>query len=337
VLDGSAFADPMLAGRFEREAMATSSLRSPHIVQVFDWGLLPEGGYFLVMELLPGCDLAALMLRGGLLGPRRTLSVLRQLAIAIDHAHEHGIIHRDLKPENVMIDQDAGDFVKVLDFGVARDLRVDTSFTSYGEVVGTPEYMAPEQALGLGDRIGPAADRWALAVIALEMLTGDLPYPSAPATTTLRMIAEAPPRRPSELGVHVPGLDDVFDRAMARRAGDRYPSARELVDALERVLAPMLAASDADPNAGSGVRPRFESIAPAMREPAPPISWSVPMSAYPIGLRAAAISGGTTSIADLPTDEASMVRVGAAIVIAGLTLVGSAFAAGWLACMAMTG
>jgi serine/threonine-protein kinase len=319
LLDAKAWADATLAGRFEREATATALLRHPHVVQVFDWGALPEGGYYLVLELLPGADLASVLMGGGMLGVARTLHVLRQLARALDHAHAHGIVHRDLKPENVMIDEGAGDFVKIVDFGVAHDLRSDGTYSGYGEVIGTPEYMSPEQALGMHDRIGPASDRYSFAAIALEMLTGDLPYPSAPATTTLRMIVEAPPRRPSELGLSIAGLDEVFDRAMARRPDDRFESARAFVDRLEEVLRPSESprARPCDPVDGSGVRLR-----PAVAEP------------IELG-RARAM--GAAALADLPADEASMARVTAAIVLTGLGLVGSAFAAGWVACLALAG
>ncbi|WP_157070035.1 serine/threonine-protein kinase [Sandaracinus amylolyticus] len=328
ILDRAGYEDPMLAGRFEREAIATAALRCPHIVQVFDWGILPEGGCYLVMELLPGADLATLMMQDGLFGVERTLHVLRQLAIAIDHAHSHGIVHRDLKPENVMVDLEAGDFVTVLDFGVARDLRQSSTFSDYGEVVGTPEYMSPEQAMGLEDLVGPACDRWALAVIAMEMLTGDLPYPSAPATTTLRYIAESVPRRPSELGFSVPGLDAVFDRAMARKPRDRHGSARELVDDLERVLLAWVRANeshDADENATSGVRPRLHAAEIAATTPEARV------------LAAGSYAMSAAAIADMPCDEVSTARMTSAIVLAGLTLVGSAFAAGWMACMALAG
>ncbi|UJR85852.1 serine/threonine-protein kinase [Sandaracinus amylolyticus] len=327
ILDRAGYEHPTLAGRFEREAIATAALRCPHIVQVFDWGILPEGGCYLVMELLPGADLATLMMQDGLFGVERTLHVLRQVAIAIDHAHAHGIVHRDLKPENVMVDLEAGDFVTVLDFGVARDLRQSSTFSDYGEVVGTPEYMSPEQAMGLEDLVGPACDRWALAVMAMEMLTGDLPYPSASATTTLRYIAEGTPRRPSELGFTVPGLDAVFDRAMSRKPRDRHPSARALVDDLERVLLAWMRANEAhdDESASSGVRARVHAAEIAATTPEARV------------LASGGYTMGTAAIADLPCDEVSTARMTSAIVLAGLTLVGSAFAAGWMACMALAG
>ncbi len=316
ILESHTVRDPKLAGRFEREAMATASLQHPHIVQVLDWGCLPEGELYLVMELLAGVDLASTLSRGELLGPRRTLRVLWQLALAIDHAHQRGIVHRDLKPENVMMNEAACDFVKVLDFGVARDLKQDTSYTTYGEVVGTPEYMAPEQALGLSDTIGPAADRWALAAIALEMLTGDLPYPSAPVITTLRMIVEAPPRRPGDLGLRVTGLDEVFDRAMARRANARYPTACAFVRSLTHVLEPVIT---------SEVLTRD-------------------LSATDGGLSLALIhdgeAKGTRALScgvlwtHMRTSDTSLLRCGA-VALATMALMSSAFAMGWVACLVM--
>jgi serine/threonine-protein kinase len=330
ILDARAAEDRALAGRFEREARATASLSSPHVVSVLDRGALPEGGSYLVMELVPGCDLAKLLMEGGLLGLDRTLSVLRQIALAIDHAHERGIVHRDLKPENVMIDASPDeDFVKVLDFGVARDLHAPGTYTDYGEVVGTPEYMAPEQALGIHERIGPASDRYALAAIALEMLTGDLPYPSAPVARTLRMIAEAPPRRPSELGLELPGLDAIFDRAMARRPSHRYPTARAFVEALAERLRgvelPVTPVSAPRPPARAA---RTDSTAPTMPS-------AVPRS--PLVLDLGHPSGEGLLAAKLPEHELGAARLATALVLAGLALAASAFAAGWMACLAALG
>lgn len=323
ILEARHGVDPRLVGRFQREAMATARLRHPHIVQVLDTGTLPEGELYLVMELLGGADLASILARGRL-GARRTMRVLRQLALAIDHAHAQGIVHRDLKPENVMVNEAANDFVKVLDFGVARDLKQDTSYTTYGEVVGTAEYMAPEQALGLADSIGPAADRWALAAMALEMLTGDLPYPSAPLTTTLGMIVDAPPRRPGDLGLCLAGLDEVYDRAMARRAEARYPSAEAFVRALELALEPVLT-DDRDPERHSksgDVRVDPSCAGRAMSVFAKGECAELAMSIS--GSHSAASHGVVFPF-----------RFGPAVVLAALTILSSAFAMGWMAALAI--
>ncbi|UJR81262.1 serine/threonine-protein kinase [Sandaracinus amylolyticus] len=225
--------------RFRREAVAAAQIRSPHVVQVFDFGRTRDGSFYLVMELLHGRDLANTMEQDGLPDPDRAVDLLRQIARALDQAHAHGIVHRDLKPENVFVVDGScyADYVKVLDFGVAKSvLRGAGSLTDVGTVLGTPAYMAPEQAMGDVDRIGPACDRYALGALALELLTGATPYPYESAARTLRALADEPPRLPSDLGVRAEGLDAVFARALARDPRDRFISASGFVEALAKVV-----------------------------------------------------------------------------------------------------
>ncbi|MDQ3036956.1 MAG: serine/threonine protein kinase, partial [Myxococcota bacterium] len=232
-------ADEKLIERFRREAVAAAQLRSPHVVQVFDFGRTRHGAFYLVMELLEGRDLATLLAHDGPPGAARTLDLLRQIARALDHAHAHGIVHRDLKPENVFVIEGScySDYAKVLDFGVAKSvLRGSGDLTDVGTVLGTPAYMAPEQATADVARIGPACDRYALAAVALELLTGATPYVHDEPLQTLRALVDEEPRMPSALGLAVDGLDALFARALAREPGERFGSASGFVEALAVVL-----------------------------------------------------------------------------------------------------
>jgi len=161
---------------------------------------------------------------------------LYELASALDHVHARGFVHRDVKPANVMIDEARGNRAVLVDFGLASSYRVRSTQPRMLLVCGTPEYMAPEQALGLEREVGPAADRYALAAVALELLTGELPYDRMPVGKLLTTIVERPPRRPSSLGLGGVALDMVFAKAMARDPERRFASAREQIEAIVRAL-----------------------------------------------------------------------------------------------------
>jgi serine/threonine-protein kinase len=219
-----------------REARITAKLGHPHIVRVLEHGSLERGAHFLVLGWAEGKDLGRLLADGVRLGLHRTLGVLRQAAQALDHAHSRQIVHCDLKPENLIVDRAASDFVTLIDFGIARDADEGGSLRSPWTAEGTADYASPEQAHGRWFDLGPSSDLWSFAAIALEVLTGDRPYPSLGRDAVLSLRRAAPPRRPSELGLDVPGLDAVFDRAMSRRPERRYESAQALVAELERCL-----------------------------------------------------------------------------------------------------
>ena len=224
--------------RFEREAAAIAALSSPHIVQVYDFGEIPEWGWYIAMELLEGLDLEALSRRDGRLPFRRVITVLEQVARALDHAHQRGIVHRDLKPANVFVVESTvhPDLVKVLDFGLAKELvSASLAVTETGTVVGTPKYMSPEAISGV-ERANPSWDHYSLAVVAFELLTGRLPHEASGVTGLLRMITERPARLPSEVGLAKRGLDAVFARALSRVPAQRYSDARTFVARLAEVL-----------------------------------------------------------------------------------------------------
>src|SRR5262249_13062583 len=150
----------------------------------------------------------------------RALWIVRQVAAALGYLHSRGVVHRDIKPANIMIDCEANDPVKLLDFGIARRPSENPADEPKGLLAGTPAYMAPEQALG--ERIGPSMDNYALGALALELLTGEPPFPHSSALRLVSAAVSEPPRLPSALGLHVPLLDDVMAKALAKRACERF-------------------------------------------------------------------------------------------------------------------
>jgi serine/threonine-protein kinase len=184
-----------LAQRFQREALATSRLKHPNTVQVIDFGQTSDGVLFLVLELLEGTLLSDAIAASAPMAPERVAAIGRQIARALAEAHEQGIIHRDLKPDNVFLCSFRGDadVAKVMDFGIAHMATAETSMTQTGMMIGTPRYIAPEQAMG--HKVGPSADLYALGVILFEMLTGHAPF-EADSVMSLAYahIHEPPPR-----------------------------------------------------------------------------------------------------------------------------------------------
>lgn len=233
---------PMLArterarARFVREARAAAALRSPHVVQVLDYGV-HEGVPFIAMERLRGESLAQRLRDRGTLAPAEVAKVVEQIARALTKAHAAAIVHRDLKPDNVfLVDDDEQERAVVLDFGVAKvDTAADDSTaTQQGAVVGTPYYMSPEQVRNEAE-IDGRTDLWALGVVAFECMVGRRPFDgtSVPAVA-VKILAEPPPI-PSQWGSVPAGFDAWFATAVAPAADDRFDSARELSDALTEV------------------------------------------------------------------------------------------------------
>jgi serine/threonine protein kinase len=221
---------PRQRERFLAEARLVSTLRHPNIVE-FHGAVEGAGAVHLVFEYIAGRTLHARLndAPGRRLPPARAVAILAALAAAADHAHARGVIHRDLKPANVMIADDGR--VKVMDFGIARPVD-PAAPAATNSVVGTPTYMAPEQALG---STGPESDLYALGVSFYEMLTGRLPF-SGPDELRDKLSGRFPPA--SALAPDVPaGLDAVLTRALEPRREDRYRSGAEFAQAAARVLA----------------------------------------------------------------------------------------------------
>jgi serine/threonine-protein kinase len=239
LIDREAVPDEETLGRFMREAQSAATLRSPHVVQILDYGVddkLP----FIVMELLDGENLAQRLRRLGRLGSAETARVVTHIGRAMARAHEANIVHRDLKPENVfLIRNEDEEIAKVLDFGVAKvsvgELGEQGSRTRTGSILGTPYYMSPEQAQG-NKTVDHRSDLWSLGVIAFECLTGKRPFYSDGLGDLVLQICIRDIPVPSESSSVPVGFDAWFARAVARDTEARFQSARELTEALREVL-----------------------------------------------------------------------------------------------------
>ncbi|MDQ3066967.1 MAG: serine/threonine protein kinase, partial [Actinomycetota bacterium] len=224
--------DEDLRRRFTREALAAARLsNAPNTVTIFDVGEHGDRPY-IVMEYLSGGSLADRIANDGQQRPGRALAWLAQTAAALDAAHARGIIHRDVKPANLLLDEDGG--VHVADFGVASALGLD-SLTAAGTVLGTAGYLAPEQARG--ERSTSAVDRYALGVVAFELLTGSRPYASDSATAEATAHVNAPVPSARELNSELPPeVDAVLTQALAKDPAERFSSAAEFVASLREAL-----------------------------------------------------------------------------------------------------
>ncbi|MBI5477347.1 MAG: serine/threonine protein kinase, partial [Deltaproteobacteria bacterium] len=231
--------DPAVIKRFQREARAVARLQHPNIVTVFLIGETPDGRPYLVMEYVDGESLAAICGREGAMPPARALGIARQIGSALGEAHAAGVVHRDLKPENIIVGtrRRTADFVKVLDFGIAKIVgaKSDVSqLTRTGAIFGTPHYIAPEQASG--GEVDHRADLYSLGVILFRMLTGRLPFDgSGGMQVLLAHIREQPPR-PRDLNPDLSvELEDAVLRTLAKDPAARWQSADEFTAALDRV------------------------------------------------------------------------------------------------------
>lgn len=271
--------DQLAVHRFMREARAAARVSShPHVVTIYDVGETTvvqdgrgaedaptAGPAFIVMEHLAGGTVSD-ALRAGAIGREEAMRWLADAASALDHAHARGVVHRDIKPANFLLDQNRA--LYVADFGIARLLSEDT-ITSAGELFGTAAYLSPEQALGRPAT--DASDRYALGVTAFELLVGKRPFTGEHLAAQARQHIEDLPPRASESNRELPpALDAVLERAMAKRAEDRYPTAGAFVDGLKDSLggrpsrAPrVLAAAAATRPATAATRPATAATRPA--------------------------------------------------------------------------
>jgi serine/threonine protein kinase len=220
--------------RFYREAKTGARFQHPNFCPIHEVGR-HEGWNYLVMAYIEGQTLASMIAKDGPMPLRRAAAITRKLAQALQEAHDQGITHRDLKPSNVMVNRRRE--LIIMDFGLARrEGAEDPELTRSGVVLGSPQYMAPEQVRAESDRIGPATDIYALGVMLYEMLTARRPYRGALALV-LGLIATSQPERPSKFRPDLdPELEAICLKAMAREPADRYPSMRALVAAIELYL-----------------------------------------------------------------------------------------------------
>jgi serine/threonine protein kinase len=217
--------------RFKIEAQAIAKLDHPHILPVYDYGEAERTPY-LVMKYVPGGTLKDLMAQGPL-DVRQAAQLLRQIAEALDHAHQQGVVHRDVKPSNVLL-QD-GRWALLMDFGLAKLLTSTASITASGSGVGTPDYMSPEQAQGL--TIDQRTDIYSLGIVLYQMLTGDVPFHAeTPMAVMLKQIVETPSQPHLHNPSIRPAVDDVIMKAMAKSPAERYARAADLAGAYEMAL-----------------------------------------------------------------------------------------------------
>ena len=225
--------DPEYVERFRREARALAQLNHPNIVTVIDRGEF-EGRQFIVFEHVEGENLKELVDREGQLPVDRALAPVHQVARGLDFTHDHGVIHRDVKPHNVLIDEDG--VAKVTDFGIARSLDPADGLTETGTLLGTSEYIAPEQASGA--RVDERSDQYSLAVVLYELLTGEPPYTGDNFMAVAMKHIQQPVPRVRDVRPDVaPRIDAIVARAMAKRPDDRFPSTEAMMAALEAAQA----------------------------------------------------------------------------------------------------
>jgi len=246
--------DPTFVERFRREAKAAAGLNHTNLVGIHDWGEV-DGIYYIVMEYVEGETLKELIRRRGRLSGNEAVGLGLQLLAAVEYAHRSGIIHRDIKPQNVMLDRDG--IVKVMDFGIAR--AGDSGMTEAGSILGTAQYLAPEQAKGYP--VDERSDLYSVGVVLYEMLTGTVPFKGDSAVTVALKHVNEVPVEPSELVPGMPyALNQIVLKAMAKDAADRYQTAAEFARDLRSAKAggPIVAAAfDAD-----GERTRLMTAAP---------------------------------------------------------------------------
>lgn len=263
--------DPDAIARFNREAANASRLNHPNVCAIYDFGETPEGLIYLAMEFIEGESLTSLIEKNGVLAAPRAASIIHQAADALGVAHDYGIVHRDLKPDNIMIsrNRDGSDLVKVVDFGIAKASSSDAQkVTKTGLVVGTPEYMSPEQLAG--DKLDGRSDIYSLGLVAFNCLTGTLPFPSNSAQEAMIMRLTDFPKTLAEMKPDVEWpveLQNVMDKALARDADERYQKAadfgRDIAKAVENMPA-SVAASEGTMVMGAAGAAAKTAAAPAI-------------------------------------------------------------------------
>ena len=303
VLRGDVLAAPELRERFTREAAIVQSLEHPNTVRMYDFGVAESGAPFMVFELVRGRTLEAEIQRGPLL-PARVARIATQVLKALMEAHARGIVHRDVKPANVLLTDHAGepDFVKLLDFGVARanDERGGAALTKDGQLVGTPRYMAPEQVAGAP--VGVGCDLYALGLVMSEALTGQPVYQGESAMAVYAQQVSAA-RVPLSREVLACPLGHVIGTATEKALASRFASARDMLQMLEGAMSGM-----APTVIAPYVTPWVSHPPPAMAPPYPHLATTAP-------------SAVTTNTAHVrQTESAARSGVGILIAVIGIAL-----------------
>jgi serine/threonine protein kinase len=240
VISRSQSTDPDALGRFLREATNAGKINHPNVATVYDFGETVEGLFYLAMEFVDGEPLSQVLERERALTAARAAEIARQVAEGVSAAHDVGIVHRDLKPGNILITRDRrnADRVKVVDFGIARaPADEQQNLTRTGTIIGTPEYMSPEQLIG--DSVDGRSDIYALGCILFQMVTGEQAFGGPTAQVISRRLTERPPR-PREKNATIPqALDDVIVTMLGRTPTERYQSMEAVRDALLEAVPPL--------------------------------------------------------------------------------------------------
>jgi eukaryotic-like serine/threonine-protein kinase len=239
-LDPSLIGDPEMLERFIQEARSAAALRSVNVVQIFDYGSDGNAPY-IAMELLEGEDLGARLSSRGTLTPSELNKIFGEVARGIGQAHAMGVVHRDVKPGNIFIAREGEhEVTKLIDFGIAKVKADALKFTQVvgtklGTLLGTPQYMSPEQVRG-SSTVDHRTDLWALAIIACECLTGRYPFPGTSIGDLSVQICTERPLAPSTLGQVPSGFDQWFFKGTSKKPSGRFASVEEMADALEKIL-----------------------------------------------------------------------------------------------------
>jgi len=269
--------DAHALARFNREAEIISQLQHPHVVHVTDFDTTEAGEPYLVMELLAGESLATRLERERCLPVGDAVKIAHQVSSGLAAAHAASIVHRDLKPANIFLTQVAGQgaVVKLLDFGISKRAGAGKGLTGEYDILGTPDYMAPEQALGKTASVDHRGDQYALAVITYEMLAGRTPFAGEDVMDVLRQVISAEPPPIEQLAPHVPPeAGAVLRRALSKDPDQRFASIADFANALLRA-------------AGTSLPPPVDALGVAHTLPAgPPSRAPLPSDRYETGLRA---------------------------------------------------
>ncbi len=244
--------------RFYHEARISGTLSHPHIVTLFDIGE-EQAIPYLAMEFVEGDTLSSLLEKGVKFPPERVIGLVSQVASAIDYAHTKGVIHRDIKPSNMILSEDR---LKVTDFGIAK--LVDSDMTQSGQLLGTPSYMSPEQAMG--DKLDGRSDIFSLGVCAFEMLSGEQPFPGTNVTSILYKLVHVDPIEPANLemqGLVPQKWHEVFSKVLAKKPDDRYQTGAEFVQDLEYCLGSWFGAMGSESVSDIGATVAIPAVIPA--------------------------------------------------------------------------
>ena len=293
--------DPDAIARFNREASNASRLSHPNICGIYDFGETTDGIIYLAMEFIEGSSLTALIEKAGQLPPSRAASIIHQTADALQVAHDAGIVHRDLKPDNIMVakNRDGTDLVKVVDFGIAKASSSDAQkVTKTGMVVGTPEYMSPEQLAG--DKLDGRSDLYSLGLVAFNCLTGVLPFAAETAQEAMIMRLTDKPRSLADVRPDVSwpaALQATLDKALVRDVDERYKSAAQFGREFSAAIAdlPMTQAVEAGTMVMNAAAAGKEAVPPTRMNAARPSGKTTPMQ-VPVALKQPTAGAGAAPV-----------------------------------------